>query len=373
MLLYYRRSFIILSFIISYLLWLPLRILNKLLIARARSFSPPKKILVQDGYLLGDALLYSHALKNLANVFPSSEIHLVTHPTVCGFLAASGWAHTLVPFAAPWQHRQPLFLSLKAFADCVRRLTRERYDMAIDFHGDIRGLAMLFLCGIPRRVSLCDFGGRPFCTDAFATPVEARHQMNRCVYLVQRIAGVSYTPVGRPLWPTVIKETHGPQFATNITRSLALVHPATSNPDRQWPAKRFAEVVDLLAAQNRFDVRIVAGVKDKKIVGEISSLTAGTCPVLFPSFYELEQLLKRAAVIVCLDSFAQHAAAALGTPAVVIYGPSRPVYVAPLEGPVSVVWNNCIIKPPYQVFSGPRSITATTSDTVVRAVAETAR
>ena len=367
MLLYFKRTFIILSFLISITLWIPLRILNFALYPSKKIKNPPKKILVQDGYLLGDTLQYSRALAALRSAFAESEVHLITHASACEFLRMSGWVHGFVPFSAPWQFRQPFFTSLKAVWTGVRQVRSQRFDMAIDLSGDIRGLAFLFACNIPQRISFSDFGGRPWCTRAYATPKNARHLMARWSYLIRCITGRDAEPGAGPLWPSLTKEiTPAPGPAG--PRRLVLVHPGTSNPEKQWPAERFALVINRLMAQKTFETCIIAGRADAPVADAIVSRLKAPCRALYPTFSELEMLLKQARVLLCLDSFAQHAAAALGTPAVVLYGPSMPQFFAPRADKIAVVWNNCMIKPPYQECTGPRPVTANTSESVFKAV-----
>ena len=367
MLLYFRRSFIILSFIASYVLWVPLFILNFFLNPRKKTNTLPKKILIQDGYLLGDTLQYSRALAALRSAFAESEVHLITHASACEFLRMSGWVHGFIPFSAPWQFRQPFFASVKAVWACIRQVRSQRFDMAIDLSGDIRGLAFLFACNIPQRISFSDFGGRPWCTRAYATPKNARHLMARWAYLVCRITGRDSEPGAGPLWPALAKEI-SPAPGPAGGRRLVLVHPGTSNPEKQWPAERFAQVIDRLMAQETFEICIIAGRADAPVADAIVSRLKAPCRALYPTFSELEMLLKQARVLLCLDSFAQHAAAALGTPAVVLYGPSRPQFFAPRADNIAVVWNNCMIRPPYQECTGPRPVTANTIESVFKAV-----
>jgi ADP-heptose:LPS heptosyltransferase len=243
------------------------------------------------------------------------------------------------------------------------------FDMAIDLVGDIRGLAFLLACNIPERISFIDFGGRPWCTRAYATPKNARHLMARWAYLVGRITGRDTDPCAVPLWPSLTKEIT-PAPGRSGSGRLVLVHPGTFNPEKQWPAERFAQVIERLMEQEALETCIIAGKGDAPAVDAIVSQLAAPCRVLFPTFYELEMLLKQARVLLCLDSFAQHAASALGTPAVVVYGPSMPRFFAPCTGSVAVVWNNCIVRRPYLECTGPRPVAANSSDTVFKAVVE---
>ncbi|HUI91242.1 MAG TPA: glycosyltransferase family 9 protein, partial [Chitinivibrionales bacterium] len=367
-----KRSFIILSFIISFILWIPLRVLNFLFYPSKKMQNPPKKILIQDGYLLGDTLQYSHTLAALRTAFTNSEVHLITRQSACEFLCASGWVHGFVPFSPPWLFKQPFVRSVRAVYACVRRIRGQRFDMAIDLVGDIRGLAFLLACNIPRRISFSDFGGGPWCTNAYATPENCRHLTARWSHLVHCITGRDAEPCAKPLWPALTKETI-PVPGPAAGRRLVLVHPGTFNPEKQWPAEKFAQVIDRLMAQEKLETRIICGKDDAPVSDAIVSRLKAPCRIVFPTFGELELLLKQACVLLCLDSFAQHAAAALGTPIVAVYGPSRPQFFAPCADNITVVWNNGEIKPPYRECTGPRPVAANSSDTVFNAVVRTAQ
>lgn len=373
MLLYYSRTYRFFFRFLSAVLRIPLRIANRIINAGPRAFSNPKKILVQDGYFLGDVLLVSRALCALRAAFPSSEVHLLAQPAGCELLHDSGWIDKCISFTPPWSFPGPFFTSVKAVFSCIRLLRRQRYDCAIDFHGEVRGLAMLFFCNIPCRISFSDIGGAPWCTEAYATPSHAVQQMKRSVYLIRCITGRDYDAGDRPLWPVLTKDSSA-QAADSAVKTASipniLIHPGTANRDKQWPVQRFVELIDMITALHTHEVTIVAGKDDSELTASLVRDIRRPCSLVFPTFSQLELLLKQASVLVCLDSFCQHAASSLGIPVVGVYGPSMPLYSAPLAGPVSIVWNNRIIKPPYREFTKPCPVSVNTAQTVFSAVAE---
>jgi ADP-heptose:LPS heptosyltransferase len=373
MLLYYRRTYILLARCLVIVLWLPLRIANMMLNPGRRSSSPPKKILVQDGYFLGDILLLTHALKAVREAFPQSKIHFLAQPAGCELLQDSGWIDRFITFSPPWSFKQPVGAAIRSVFSCIGKLRKERYDLAIDFHGEVRGLAMLFFCNIPTRISFSDFGGGVWCTTSYSTPAHAVQQMKRCLYLVHRITGRDMTAQDTPLWPVLKKSeasrSRHPSAEKNTGgRPLVLIHPATANPDKQWPAARFSELMALLDNQKSVDITLVGGTADRLLLDTIVAGARRACRVVYPDFAGLERLLRQARVLVCLDSFCQHAASSLQTPVVGIYGPSRPRYSAPQAGPIAIVWNNRVLRPPYAEFSGPRPMAANTAATVFSAI-----
>jgi heptosyltransferase-1 len=107
----------------------------------------------------------------------------------------------------------------------------------------------------------------------------------------------------------------GDRFAVlHATRGMAL--------DRvQWPVKRFAEIADALGAAFSAKVALTGSAADAPIIGALGREMAGPHAVIAgrTSLMGLSALLKRATVVVALDSGPMHLAAALGVPTVGIF------------------------------------------------------
>jgi len=371
MLLYFKKSFIILSYIISYFLWIPLKVISGILILKAKKKKRnyPEKILVQNGYLLGDTLNYSNALLILKKGFSDSKIYLITHPSACEFLKNSNWVDGYIEFCAPWAFRQPFLESIKTILNGIKKVRSYNFNIAIDLSGDIRGLAFLLACGIPNRISFSDFGGAPFCTKSFSTPKNSEYIRARWTYFAETLTG-NFSEYGCPaIWPNIPKHD---TYLENIeiNKHLVLIHPGTYNLEKKWPEEYFAELISMLNKQFFFEVEIwlIGGKRDENIINKIKSMVDFDLRCEYPSFYELEILIKKASVLVCLDSFVQHVASIFGTPTIAIYGPSNPRYFAPQDNKISVAWNNLILYPPYLEYSGPQPANATKSEIIYRAV-----
>jgi heptosyltransferase-2 len=370
---YYRPSAVLLARIISAVLFVPLRF-GSLFMGRKQA-GPPKRILIQDGYRLGDLIMLSTSADLLRRSFPQAEIHLITLPAGCDMLRDAGWFDRVIGYRAPWAFWPGPMHTLRDFVQGVRMVKNGRYDLAVDFQGDPRGVAMLYLAGIPRRVSFREFGAASFCTRSPAVPAGVVHQMRRVEFLAEQVTGKRCQRSMKPIWPRQINLEQNKRFGPRgkgrkLVRPAILLHVGASNRKRYWGTERFARLIELLR-ENACRPVLVAGPDERKIISNVQINLAVPCESRLPSFNELEELIGDAAVVVCHDSFMMHAAWALNKNALVLCGPSNPRYFAPVGKHTRVVWNDTLIRPPYTAWTGPVPMSATSPDTVLRAILAT--
>jgi heptosyltransferase III len=103
---------------------------------------------------------------------------------------------------------------------------------------------------------------------------------------------------------------------------FAVIHPFASSPRKRWPVAKFQEV----ARQLKMPVRWCAGPEEK--LDEA---------VRIDNLYELACWLSTARVYIGNDSGISHLAAAVGTPVVVLFGPTDPAVWAPRGDRVRVL------------------------------------
>jgi lipopolysaccharide heptosyltransferase III len=104
------------------------------------------------------------------------------------------------------------------------------------------------------------------------------------------------------------------------------VHPASRWRFKCWPADRNAELIDRLAADGHRIVITAAPDRDEGLFIEEILRKTKSRPVSLAgqlSIKELGALTARAKLFFGVDSMPMHLAAAMGTPTVVLFGPSR--------------------------------------------------
>jgi len=107
-------------------------------------------------------------------------------------------------------------------------------------------------------------------------------------------------------------------------RGYIHIHPASRWTFKCWPAERNAELIDRLAAAHRVVITAAPEPDEMSLIEKILSKTKSK-PVNLAgklSIKELGALTGRARLFVGVDSMPMHLAAAMGTPAVALFGPS---------------------------------------------------
>ncbi|MEK6245823.1 MAG: putative lipopolysaccharide heptosyltransferase III, partial [Pseudomonadota bacterium] len=107
-------------------------------------------------------------------------------------------------------------------------------------------------------------------------------------------------------------------------RSYIQIHPASRWSFKCWTPERNAELIDRLSASHRVVLTAAPDPDEMALVGEIVAKTT-TKPLVLAGklqIKELGALTARARLFVGVDSMPMHLAAAMGTPAVALFGPS---------------------------------------------------
>jgi ADP-heptose:LPS heptosyltransferase len=117
-------------------------------------------------------------------------------------------------------------------------------------------------------------------------------------------------------------------------RGATLLHPGAGAPARRWPAERWAAVARTERARGR-RVVVTGDASERSLAARVaqdaglpeSAVLAGATTV-----EELAAVVAGCARVICGDTGVAHLATALGTPSLVLFGPSSPAEWAPPAG-----------------------------------------
>jgi ADP-heptose:LPS heptosyltransferase len=132
----------------------------------------------------------------------------------------------------------------------------------------------------------------------------------------------------------------------DVLSSFALLHPAAAFATKQWAPENFARIAEYLAARGIRRVAVAA----KNEGGVLRSLTkASRVPIITLddlTLPEITALASRAKLFVGNDSGIAHIAAAVGTPATVIFGSSNRNHWRPwTDAPSAIVFEEFACQP----------------------------
>jgi ADP-heptose:LPS heptosyltransferase len=106
---------------------------------------------------------------------------------------------------------------------------------------------------------------------------------------------------------------------------FVLINPGAAWPNKQWPAACFGAVAAAMRQAYGMRSLVLWGPGEKALAHEVADASAGAAEVAPPTdIPELAGIARVARLMISGDTGPMHIAAAVGTPLVTLFGPTRP-------------------------------------------------
>ena len=285
---------------------------------------------------LGDMLCAIPALRALRMALPHARITLVGLPWASQFAKRfHNYIDDFVPFPGhPLLPEQPV--RHEELTPFYAGLCARRFSLALQLHGN-GGITNEIVGGFGARALAGHCQGAPVATERtvlFPYP-EIGAEPDRLLSLVR---GLGASPVGDYLEFPLAQEDRQELEASGVAAGLKpggyiCVHPGARKRDKCWPARRFAEVADHLAAEFGVDVVLTGSADEADLAAEVAShMQARAVNAAAPiSIGAMAVLMKHARLLVCNDTGVSHIAAGLRLKSVVIFSKADIARWAPLD------------------------------------------
>ncbi|MBU1204262.1 MAG: glycosyltransferase family 9 protein [Nanoarchaeota archaeon] len=113
------------------------------------------------------------------------------------------------------------------------------------------------------------------------------------------------------------------------------------NHSHKWQEENFAELGDYLTEKLKSKVIIITSRQEKNLAEQINSLMKNKSLIFTNlSLREVMAMIKRANLVIAIDSGPMHIAEALNTPLIALFGPQNPKRWRPLSKNSTYVYNN---------------------------------
>lgn len=270
---------------------------------------PPRKILIEARDHVGDAVNTTGAVAAIVERFPGAEIILEV---------GAGAARVYDNFPglkAVWPRKRHQGIPGKiAFA---QKLRRERFDLAIILDDSNEKIRLTAMGNVPMRVGVRKT--KHFELYSASIPFDReRHDLFDSLRGVLGLLGCRLDLRPR-LYPSAADREAANDALEGIGGPIVLMHVAASEQKKQWPIERFNQLAAGLL--NVATPVFIAGPGE----GDLLAKAEG-CPVITKQLTILQYaaLLEEVQCLVTGDTGPAHVAAAVGIPAVVLYGPTDP-------------------------------------------------
>jgi heptosyltransferase-2 len=224
-------------------------------------------------------------------------------------------------------------LALAEHRRLAARLRPEGYGVALIMSRKWKAALAPALAGIPERIGFVGEFRYGLLTDARAGEMRLPRMTDRCAMLA--------LPPGAEQpdrWPEPQLKVPSPEIAgwrarrelTNEQRPVVALCPGAVGPGKRWPQARYAELAARLTGEG-VAVWVLGGPDEKRIAQEVSAGGKHARDLTGDDLREAILALAAADAAVSNDSGLLHVAAAIGTRAVGIFGPTSPWHVGPLN------------------------------------------
>jgi lipopolysaccharide heptosyltransferase II len=298
--------------------------------------------------LVGDVVFTTPAVHAVRGRFPDARLDYLVEAPAAPVVRHCPDIDTVIEVERPRG-----LARLRSDLALASRLRRERYTVAVDFHGGPRSAWLTWASGAPTRIGF-DIPGRRW---AYTTRVPwhpdltpPRHSVLNQWDVVTPLGIGPPTPDADPVRMTPGADAER-RAAARLSAAqvppdapLVVLHVSASNPFRRWPRAAFVRVAATLAADDpRRRIMITAGPSEADAAAAIAedarhqAGTAGNGILRCgePPLDELHVIMSRAQLFIGGDSGPLHVAATTAVPIVALFGPTLPARSMPWR-PASV-------------------------------------
>jgi heptosyltransferase II len=286
-------------------------------------------LVIQTSFL-GDVVLTTPLLAQLARRGP---VDVVTTPAAAALLANHPAVRELIVY-----DKRGAASGIAGFLSTASVLRAKKYDVALMAQGSFRSGALAWIAGIPSRVGFATSSGRYFYTKRVAY----RDDLHHAARLLMLARPNGREPSRGELQPSLYPGAREHQAVDALLAShgvgdeepLILLAPGSVWGTKRWPF--YPELAQQLKGSGR--IVVIGGEEDRPLADAIIAAVPNAVPATGQvTLLASAELIGRASVIVTNDSAPQHLASAMGTPTVVIFGPTVPTFGFGPLAPRSIV------------------------------------
>jgi heptosyltransferase-1 len=274
----------------------------------------------------GDVIHASGAFRALRNSLKEAEIVLAVEQRWADAVRYNPNLNSLIESSSCDR------VSLRYLAEICRHISKQdAFDVAIDFQGNRRSAAWIYMSGAPIKLGRGRY--RPGWRLAMQ-PDAGRHAVEVCADICRGV-GVSADNFDPEIHtsPRDEQSLDAVLDTAGIARTgFVLVNPFSRWKSKSWPEQNVSEFIQRLAQSFHHPVILTGGIEDRPgaelILSQMDTRRVSSLAGQLPLGQAL-CLYRRARLMVSCDSGPMHAAAAFGVPVVALFGPTFPERTGP--------------------------------------------
>ena len=291
-------------------------------LARAR------RVLIVKLSSFGDVVHVTPCVRALRKACLNAELIVVTNRTWAPLFRSDPHIDGVIAADPAWSTFPSSFIGA---LDELAARKGPRFDLAIDFQGRPRSAAWIYASRASYRVGRGDF--RPG-WHRVVHPDSQRHAVLVCAEVAER-AGIPVPDLEPKLFCSDAADRALEaklRSAGAPLRDFVLANPFGRWPSKVWPVERWAALIRRIRDELGLPVIVSGGPGEEPQADRLRTLTGSSQATSMVGRTTVEEaicLYRRASLAVSGDSGPAHAAAAVGTPVLALFGPTWPEQTRP--------------------------------------------
>ena len=267
---------------------------------------------------IGDVITTIPSLRVLRKAFPKSKISIMVRSLTKDLLINCPYIDELIVYNPLW-YRGKKNLNILRNIKFFRNLRKRKFDLAIDFRGDLRNIFLTYLAKAKHRLAYDIKGGNFLLTHVADYKRELIHNIDRNLEVLKKL---NIKPKNNDLEFWIPEEIKKKIKLPN--KKFVIIHPGSGGYKKLWSSKKFAEVADYIAKKYKTEIIITGSPSEVNLANEIeSSMDSQSLNIAGKTnLLELSEVIRRAKIFISPDSGPMHLAVAVKTPTISLFGTS---------------------------------------------------
>jgi ADP-heptose:LPS heptosyltransferase len=283
---------------------------------------------------MGDLIMSAPAMRALKETF-GCTITLLTSSMAAGIVPFLPEIDDIIPWNAPWIKATGIG-EVESFYTVINEVKNRRFDAAVIFtvysQNPLPSALLAYLAGIPKRLAYCRENPYDLLTHWIPDKEPycfVKDQVQRDLQLVESVGAVTqnkklHLQLRNNVWPGVVKKLSG--IGVDLQEPWLIAHAGVSEKKREYSQVLWMETGRKIVQELDHQIILTGNYTERKIlqhlkqgIGKNAFNTAGLL-----SLEEFITLIKKAPLVVSVNTSTIHMAAALETPVIVLYALSNP-------------------------------------------------
>jgi len=292
------------------------------------------KVLIIKLRYIGDTLTLLPVLRAIKQNKPEARVSLMIYKGTEGILAYQKGIAEIILLDRREMKQRSLFKRFSYDLKTLREVYKKKFDWVIDLTSSDRSG---FISWATRsRLRIGAPLGNPLERFAYHRLIEAdpqkTHILDYQLASLKEFGLAVQEPDTTIFIPEEITKKIDEQWIlTNNSKPLVIIHPGARKPRRQWREEHFAQIADRLKAKYNARIFLIGGPGEESILDRVEGQMAQKPEAQTTSLplIEVAALLNRAQLFIGNDTATGHIAAGVGTPHIILFGPTFPHLWAP--------------------------------------------